>query len=329
MGESVDFVKALTEAFKDTTVQDVFKSMFNPVMDDLAKDFENKMNVWHKKFVDDMRSEMDALRSNLKMKDDKIKNLEVEIASLKHDQDWLEQYTRRTSLRTSGLPEGNNEDVCTKVLDLCNKKLRIPVEPNEIERVNRLGRPGGSPRQILVKFATYGTRASVFKAKAVLRPGGRHPHAPWTLGDAAGLAQAPDTTEAPSAAEETEDTGTNDDDADNDSDTHTDYSKVFISEDLTRDRQFMFWRARRAEKSKKIRDCWTTDGQIILRDNNNKIIPISTMKDLDEMGMLSDWVPYMEMWLFTVHMSMYVSQNLTLESMYGYSLIYVYGITGF
>ena len=240
MGESVDFVKALTEAFKDTAVQDVFKSMFNPVMDDLAKDFENKMNVWHKKIVDDMRSEMDALRSNLKMKDDKIKNLEVEIAALKHDQDWLEQYTRRTSLRISGLPEENNEDVCTKVLDLCNKKLRIPVEPNEIERVNRLGRPGGSPRQILVKFATYGTRASVFKAKAVLRPGGRHPHAPWTLGDAAGLAQAPDTTEAPSAAEETEDTGTNDDDADNDSDTHTDYSKFFISEDLTRDRQFMF-----------------------------------------------------------------------------------------
>ena len=147
MGESVDFVKALTEAFKDTTVQDVFKSMFNPVMDDLAKDFENKMDVWHKKFVDDMRSKMDALRSNLKMKDDKIKNLEVEIAALKHDQDRLEQYTRRTSLRISGLPEGNKEDVCAKVLDLCNKKLRIPVEPNEIERVNRLGRPGGSPRR--------------------------------------------------------------------------------------------------------------------------------------------------------------------------------------
>ena len=189
------------------------------------------------------------------MKDDKIKNLEVEIAALKHDQDWLEQYTRRTSLRISGLPEGNNEDVCAKVLDLCNKKLRIPVEPNEIERVNWLGRPGGSPRQILVKFATYGTRASVFKAKAVLRPGGRHPHAPWTLGDAAGRAQAPDVTEAPSAAEATDNTATNDDDADNDSDTDTDYSKVFISEDLPRDRQFMFWRARRAKKSKKIRDC--------------------------------------------------------------------------
>ena len=130
------------------------------------------------------------------------------------------------------------------------------------------------------------SRRKLFSAQ-----GGRHPHATWTLGDAAGLAQAPDNTEAPSAAEATDNTATNDDDADNDSDTDTDYFKVFFLEDLTRDRQFMFRRARRAKKSKKIRDYWTTDGQIILRDNNNKIIPISTMKDLDEVGMLSDWVP--------------------------------------
>ena len=172
------------------------------------------------------------------------------------------------------------------------------------------------PFQLASHVTTYGTGASVFKAKAVLRPGGRHPHAPWTLGDAAGLAQAPDTTEAPSAAEETEDTGTNDDDADSDSDTHTDYSKVFFGRFDTR-------------QTIHVLEGQTGDGQIVLRDNNNKIIPISTMKDLDEMGMLSDWVPYMEMWLLTVHMSMYVSQHLTLESMYGYSLIYVCGITGF
>ena len=60
------------------------------------------------------------------MKDDKIKNLEVEIAALKHDQDRLEQYTRRTSLRISGPPKGNNENVCAKVLDLCNKIIAYP-----------------------------------------------------------------------------------------------------------------------------------------------------------------------------------------------------------
>ena len=78
-------------------------------------------------------------------------------------------------------PKGTTKMYARRSWTCAIKKLRIPVEPNEIERVNRLGRPGGNPRQILVKFATYGTRASVFKAKAVLRPGGRHPHAPWTL----------------------------------------------------------------------------------------------------------------------------------------------------
>ena len=214
------------------------------------------------------------------MKDDKIQNMKSEIGVLKLDQDRLERYTRRNSLRISGVPEENNEDVCEKVLNLCNAKLRVPVEVSDIERVHRLGRPGESPRQILVKFATYGTRASVFKAKAVLRPGRRHPLAPWTLGDAAGLAQAPADTEASPATND--DTATDDDNAD-DSDSNIDYSKIFISEDLTKNRQFMFWKARRAKKNKKIRDRWTNDGQIILRDNNNKILPISTLKDLDDM----------------------------------------------
>ena len=243
-------------------------------MKSLVKDLENKLNVWHRKFVDDMRLEMDALRNNIKMKDDKIENMESEIGVLKLDQDRLEQYTRRNSL-----PEENNEDVCVKVLNLCYAKLRIPVEVNDIERVHWLSRPGESPRQILVKFATYGTRTSVFKAKAVLLPGGRHPLAPWTLGDAAGLAQAPADTEASAATND--DTATDDDNA-NDSDSNIDYFKIFISEDLTKTRQFMFWKARRAKKNKKIRDCWTNDGQIILRDNNNKIIPISALKDLDD-----------------------------------------------
>ena len=280
MGESQDFTKALTEAFKDSSVQEIFKSMLFPIVESMVKDLENKLNVWHRKFVDDMRLEMDALRKNIKMKDDKIQNMESEIGVLKLDQDRLEQYTRRNSLQISGVPDESNEDVCAKVLNLCNSKLRVPVEVSDIERVHRLGRPGESPRPILVKFATYGTRASVFKAKAVLRPGGRHPLAPWTLGDAAGLAQAPADTEASPATND--DTATDDDNED-DSDSNIDYSKIFISEDLTKNRQFMFWKARLAKKNKKIRDCWTNDGQIILRDNNNKIIPISTLKDLDDM----------------------------------------------
>ena len=285
MGDSKDFVKALAEAFKDTSVIEMFHSMFQPVIVDVSKDLQNKLNLWHKKFVEDIWSEMDVLRNNLKEKNDKIVKLENEIESLKTEQDRLEQYTRRNSLRISGLPESDHEDVCEKVLSLCNGKLRTPVKAIDIDRVHRVGRPGTGTRQILVKFATYGTRASVFKAKAVLRPGGRHPRSPWTLGDAAGVTSESAEAEVPphgeSAIATDDNTTTNvdgdDDDADN---TDMDYSKIYISEDLTRQRQFIFWKTRQAKKTYKIKDCWTTDGQIIIRNNANKIIPINSLNDL-------------------------------------------------
>ena len=137
----------------------------------------------------------------------------------------------------------------------------------------------------ILKFATYGTRASVFKAKAVLRPGGRHPRSPWTLGDAAGVTSESAEAEVPphgeSATATDDNTTTNvdgdDDDADN---TDMDYSKIYISEDLTRQRQFIFWKTRQAKKTHRIKDCWTTDGQIIIRNNANKIIPINSLNDL-------------------------------------------------
>ena len=102
------------------------------------------------------------------MKDDNINTLEIEIASLKHDQDRLERNTRRNYLR---ITRREQRKCVREGPDLCNKKLHIPVEPKEIERVHRFGRPGVSPRQILVKFATNGVKVSVFKAKAVLRQG--------------------------------------------------------------------------------------------------------------------------------------------------------------
>ena len=121
----------------------------------------------------------------------------MKLNTLKCDQDRLEQHTDRNSLRISGVPESEHEDVCGKVMGLCNGKLRIPVKTSDIDRVHRVGRPGTVPRQFLVKFATYGSRTSVYKAKSVLRPGGRHPHSPWTLCDAAGVTSEPAAAKEP------------------------------------------------------------------------------------------------------------------------------------
>ena len=180
------------------------------------------------------------------------------------------QYSRRNSLRTSGLPEQNGENVRQWIVDLCNKKLNVPIQTSDIDRVNHVGKPGPpavekpGPAVVeksdppagskLERFATYGARASVFRAKAVLRPGGRHSDASWTLGMAAGLtgdSRASPGVSANDAADESDgDAAGNDPDDDDETEDDIDYTKVYISEDLTRNRQYLLWKARMAKNKK-------------------------------------------------------------------------------
>ena len=142
MGNPEDFVKALSEALKDNTVQEQFRTIFQPAIDDLTRDLNSQMDIWRKKFTDDLRQELDSLRKNIKAKDQKIAELETEIEVLKDDQDRLEQYSRRNSLRISGLPEQDGENVLKKVVDLCNNKLKLPVKISDFDRVHRVGKSG-------------------------------------------------------------------------------------------------------------------------------------------------------------------------------------------
>ena len=113
---------------------------------------------------------------------------------------------------------------------LCNGKLRFPVKSSDIDHVHRVRRAGTVPRQILVKFATHGTRASVYKAKSVFRPRGRHPHSPWTLDDTAGVTSDPAAAEAPPPEEPTADDDAVDDYGNG---TGLDYSKNTFQRTLT------------------------------------------------------------------------------------------------
>ena len=74
----------------------------------------------------------------------------------------LEQYTRKNSLRFSGLEECDNENPTDTVLKVCNDliKLETPVEVSDIDNAHRLG--DASPRAFIVKFTSYRVRRRVF-----------------------------------------------------------------------------------------------------------------------------------------------------------------------
>ena len=190
--------------------------------------------------------------------------------SLKQEQDNLEQYTRRNTLCISGLPEKPYEDVASRALKLFNRKMKVPITINDIDRAHRFGKKKDDrPRGIMVKFATYRARSSVFRAKACLYPGGASRAPTWSAADAAGL--APDAEQPPPEG----------DTSDPVEEDLLEFRNIFISEDLTGPRQFLLWQARLARRARALKRCWSHDGQVLVEDKNGKVHPINTPTDLE------------------------------------------------
>ena len=236
-------------------------SISGPLKHDISnlKDFQDKLNSELRLFQDtniELKKEVTCLRDLIKSKDDQISELNEKVNALELKLDDYEQYSRRNSLRISGIKETQSEDVAQKVLDVFNSKLDLdsPVTPDQVDRVHRVGpKKVETTRAILIKFATYGVRKKVFQSKKNLKAKTRNVQV------------------------------TNEDNSDNrsvdDQNTETDGS-IYINEDLTKIRANLIWKARLLKKDKKISDCWTHDGTILIKNNVHKIIPINTETEL-------------------------------------------------
>lgn len=144
-------------AFKDKEIKEsLVELMARAVTDPVAE-----------KVSESVKNEVVKLRAELRDRDKKIKQMEERVDSLTSDIDQLEQYTRRNSLRITGIPETSEEDAVAKVMDLVNVALHLdpPLELSEVDRIHRAGKPTSSqsrkPRAILVKMATYRSRKRV------------------------------------------------------------------------------------------------------------------------------------------------------------------------
>ena len=206
-----------------------------------------------------LQKEVCELRDLIKKKDDKISLLEDKISMLEQKQDDLEQYSRRNSLRVNGLEETPSEDIVDKVIDLFNNKIKVSpkISESEIDRVHRVGpKKEDSPRSVLIKFAVYGARNRVFRNKKNLksinmaRHGGDAPSVPELHGQ------------------------------ENDSVHPRQKQSIFINEDLTRHRSHLLFLARQLKQQKKIEDCWTWDGTVLIKNKVSKIIPVKSEAEL-------------------------------------------------
>jgi len=162
--------------------------------------------------------EIDKLKTIISQKDDAIMKLEERVSILEDQNDELEQYSRRNSLRVSGIPEDDDKDCYTHVLDTLNHHLPCLSEPitiTEIDRLHRCGkrRTDGRPRNVLIKFTSYQNRQKVMTKRSALKG-----------------------------------------------------SNIFLNEDLTKKRNNLLYSARVQKRSRHLKECWSSDGRILVKD---------------------------------------------------------------
>ncbi|XP_046563249.1 uncharacterized protein LOC124272152 [Haliotis rubra] len=138
----------LTSALMLPQLQDKFKQAFMLVAKDVVE-------AVLREYIEPMQKEIKELRTELRMKTDE-----------------LEQYSRRNSLRISGLPEDiheegrDTENIAMEVL----RGLHQTLSPSDIDRCHRVGRKSKDKhRDIIIKFVNYNDRNKVIINRRKLR----------------------------------------------------------------------------------------------------------------------------------------------------------------
>ena len=124
----------------------------------------------HSKY-DEMKIENEKLGAEVKRVESKFQD----------KVDELEQYSRRSCLVFTGIPEppkAHREDTDKEILDLCRDKLGIDLQQQDLDRTHRLGvvktnnRGEAINRAIIAKFSNYRIREEVFNSKKKLKDSG-------------------------------------------------------------------------------------------------------------------------------------------------------------
>ena len=131
----------------------------------MSSKFEDqKINIEQRKMkVEQIEDRVKILESNLSNSslDDEYYDPESRLEDLENKHEYLENMSRRNSIKILGLPEDKNhekswEDTEQIVKETINKELEISSEEIRIERAHRVGKPqDGRPRPVVARFCSW------------------------------------------------------------------------------------------------------------------------------------------------------------------------------
>lgn len=155
------------------------RSLMLPEIGNLIKgqlpDIQSVVRAEVQKATTTLKEEIRNLReenANLRKVND---DLAARLDMVENQNDALEQYTRRNSVRISGYPEQANENTDVIVLTIA-EALDVQLVPSDIDRSHRVGKldqatASAKPRHrdIIVKFATHNARQRLYMKRKDLR----------------------------------------------------------------------------------------------------------------------------------------------------------------
>jgi hypothetical protein len=152
---SEDFATAFLSALQTPAIRDALGEI-------LGEKMKSEMTSLRLE-TEQTRKEVLTLRQELKQKDKQLDDLRSNVQNLESQIESIELYSRRNSLRISGVEEIDKEDILKETMTFFEEKMNLPtpITVSDIDRVHRVGQKGHNPRPILVKFSTYAARDRV------------------------------------------------------------------------------------------------------------------------------------------------------------------------
>ena len=154
-GSSSEKPKSL---FTDDDVQRLAHAVKNLMFDDLRNELRQDMNM----FINNVTAPLYAEIQQLKQENIILKKSVSEIPKINSKLDELEQHSRKSCVRVSGVPQTVGENTTNIICNLA-KKLNVTLEAKDISVSHRLPSKEGT-RQIIARFTHADKRVELLKA---------------------------------------------------------------------------------------------------------------------------------------------------------------------
>ena len=215
----------------------------------MIRAFENPVVV--NKLITALREEIhESFKHELQTLKENIKQRDDKIQELESKVEGLEMYGRRNGIRIHGIPESADENTDKIVMELASD-IGADIPGVALGRSHRVGRKGtGKPRAIIAKFIGHNHKVRILRNKKVLRD----------------LQDTADTEDENLQA------------------LRKKYKDVYVNEDLTSKRAGWARQGREWKRAKKIKDLWTRDGVMFVKQLNDFVSRVNSDKDLFDLA---------------------------------------------